>query len=734
MSFFSNLLKSIGIKKEAQPVPQPTPTAAQPAPGIPFNSSRGNQQLDQARQQNLKNDMIAWLNQNLAYARDDVDLELALERDGRSDWIDSPLFFQTISEMQNAVPAGMASPQQVSNPYPDLSAEEIEQFVRNQGDQGLPPQITENPNNMALYESIVGQMSEQGDFGDEFWNEQQPEVAGISSEELADIFYNNYLNVSDDHENPEDSEAYNRFQQLTAKFPGMNFIDVLQSRVFRGVPGGYDPKGQSKQDFRIKFFIENASWLSSLGLLPQSVQQIIDGGQLNNSKGNYEQLYQDIDTISNTLASILAYDDPQVKDRVWDWVSSKLGSQAMKDQYEAHQNAVDDTGAEFQHSEDRRVNELRGEDPSTELNQDQRATIMDAYKGDLQAMGQTLRYLGSDIRKHILDEIAQKNPKFAPGGEWYSKTLASEFWPDQAANIIDSLVSSDAFSDPKKLKDLERKGKANFKIDEGGRVVMRPSQGNTWDSIDFSKMLPLDEKLNIWIDGMVNDSANVDPDSYQAGLRDINQLGNTKIDRTRLKTDPGYRKQVQEQLKKSKRLHAQMDQILSHIGEYLTSDEVTDKYPKNVIMAYLDLITTHKNIKEVGALMSENSERGQKARRQLALKKSKDGELGGYTPEMIEKMDDAGIKQISDGIIQQEIARRSNVSSKAQDYYRQLLDRDDSRTANLLRQIGIIKKAVSRVYGLRRLASSMSKFASVDYLMVMKQSIRDEMRQKLAQL
>lgn len=806
MSFYRNLIKSIGIKKKAQPVPYraPAPVAQpvdqsaipvnpffqpdlsavqvpQPAIGVPF-SGTGNQEMQKAKNNNLKQDMANWIRINLPilmskfnnyrggrYTQEDMSAELEFmlknDKDGnRWEWIDNDLFWQTLGEFSSSVLEGESYPQLISDPYPDLSVDEIRSIINNQKNsnkkEALPPQLTQNSNNMAIYDAIVREMREKGEFGN--LSEESAPIAGISSQDLAKIFYDNYIEATDDMDSdPDNIDSYKRYNEITSLYPDQNSLEVLESRVFRGMPGGYGPRGE--EDFRIKFFIENASWLSGLGMLPESVQRLLDNGKVKNSKENYINLYQDIDTITNTLASILSDDDPGIKERVWRWARSKLGSDAMKDR-KTFQEAVSEDGSVVEHGNDRRLDEITNNSIESPLDEEQRLNIINAYKGDLQSMGQTLRYLGSDIRNHIINNISKNNPKFAPGGEWYSKTLASEFLPDQAANIIDSLVNSNAFSDPNKLKDLERKGKATFKIDEGGRVIMRPAKGNTWDSIDFSKMIPLDEKINIWIDGMVNDGSNVDPDSYYAGLRNVDQLGNIKVDKNKLNTnelvrvdDPEdfkntphegkthvpYRTYLEQKLKKSKRLHAQMDQILSHIGDYLTSDEVTDKYPKNVIMAYLDLITTHKNIKQVGALMSQNSQAGDRARRELALRLIDKGDknphkgnplIGKYTKQDIANMDDDQIKNMVENYIESEIATRSNVSRKAQDYYQKLLDREDVRMANLLRRISIIKKAVSRVHGLRKLSSSMSKFASTNYLQAMKNSIRNEMRQRLSQL
>jgi len=801
MSFYIRILKRIGISRTSQqlqptvvkPLADPAPVTfpASPVPTqapVPiqtpvYNGSQGQRAKENAERANLRADMENWLLRRLPESQSFTDLELMLSNDGLDYWmseLNEDMFYESIENARNSIPGNAASPQELSNHFPDLSRRDIEQIVLNQGEQGLPLEITENQRNQALYDQIVG---EQESFGEEHWQEDEQNVGGISAEDLTQAFMENYLlepDMGDQDFQEEESSSIKRWKEIQMKFPDSDIDSILKSRVFRGVEGGYSSSGGNKEDFRIKFFIENASWLSSIGMLPESVSSLMTSGSFGNNKETYMNLAQDIDSVTGTLYGILGDDNEEVKAKVWDWVMSKIGSDVMGTGYESQQYAANSEGTQVDHGVDLRREQLQGNEP--ELSQDQRSTIMDAYKGDLQSMGQTLKFLGKDVREHIVNELSEKNPNFAPGGKWFSKTIASEFWPDQAAKIIDSLVGSDAFSDPKKLKDLERKGKATFKV-ENGRVIMKPSEGNTWDSIDFSKMLPLDEKLNIWIDNMISSDPNAQPDSYLHDLQQVSQLGSNKIDRERMANDPEYKQEMVAKLKKSKTLHDQMNQMLTQIGEYLVSDEVVKKYPKNVLFSYLDLITTHKNVKEVGALLSENSETGKrtrqelvfgkmkeyetitdpgpsgdKARRKLLKDKSKKIDIGvpvdsiqsldsskvmdlssdfinemglplpqGFSSQQITQMEDSQLRQIANSIIEQEIKRRSNVSGVAQDYYKQLLDLDDIHRASFNRQLSIIRTAIGRMFDLTKLSSAMSKFSSTNKLDEIKTSIRNDM-------
>lgn len=810
MSFYNRMLKRIGLKRVfaqqlqptvVKPIVNPataTPTTIMPAQVLPaptqnlttvapkYNGSQGQRAKEDAERANLRADMENWLFKKLPESQSFTDLELMLSNDGLDYWmseLNEELFYESIENARNSIPGNAASPQELSNHFPDLSRQDIEQIVLNQGEQGLPLEITENQRNQALYDQIVG---EQEGFGEDHWKEDEQNVGGISAEDLTQTFMENYLLETDDDQDflGEESTSVKRWKEIQMKFPDSDIDSILKSRVFRGVEGGYSSSGGNKEDFRIKFFIENASWLSGMGMLPESVSSLMNSGSFGNNKETYINLSQDIDSVTGALYGILGDDNEEVKAKVWDWVLSKIGSDVMGTGYESQQYAANSEGTQVDHGVDIRKEQLQNNEP--ELSQDQRSTIMDAYKGDLQSMGQTLKFLGKDVREHIINELSEKNPNFAPGGKWFSKTIASEFWPDQAAKIIDSLVNSDAFSDPKKLKDLERKGKATFKV-ENGRVIMRPSEGNTWDSIDFSKMLPLDEKLNIWIDNMVSTDQNAQPDSYLHDLQQVSQLGTTKIDRERMSNDPEYKQEILMKLKKGKTLHDQMNQMLTQIGEYLVSDEVVKKYPKNVLFSYLDLITTHKNIKEVGALLSENSETGKRTRQELVFRKIKEhetlsdmgstgndarikllvnkskkqdigvpveslsslssdqimelssgfiDEIGaslpqGFSSQQIMKIEDSQLRQISDNIINQEIKRRSNVSGVAQDYYKQLLDLDGVHRASFDRQLSIIRTAIGRIFNLTKLSSVMSKFSSINGLDGMKESIRNDMINEL---
>jgi hypothetical protein len=785
MSFFSKLLNSIGIKRESQalqptkvnppmgnapaaPVTPPTPATpaipttppaatTPPRPGA-FNANRGNQTQDNLRNQNLKREMMSWLQRNYAPGMDDVDIELRLDRpdENKLHWTENPLWDEVLSEFFSGQ---MATIEQ----YPDMSVQEIEQFVQDQKSRGkkdavqMPAEIANNPRNMELYEKAVSRLSDQGEFGQEAYEQESAPVNGMAPEELADIFYNNFLNVSDDHENPEDSRAYQRFMELNRKFPDMDLMDVLTSRVFRGVPGGYDSRGQQKEDFRYKFFVENAGWLGQMGMLPASVQQMLDSGSgFGNNAETYAALDQDADMITSTLAYILSSEDEMVKDRVWDWVSSKFGSQAMQDKYRARQNAVDEDGGELQHSEDQRLNQLRSEPSEPSLDEDQRSEIMDAYRGDISSMANIMRDLGGDIRQELL-----KRDKFQRGGSELSKSVAAEFFADQSAHLLEELLEEGFDSD--KLREFEQKGYASFRVGDDNKIKIQPAKGQGWDSIQWENMLSMKGKLNTWIDMYLSEDE-FEPDSYKDHLRSVERIGNTKVDRQTLeemaqlreqglirdakpnteqsKTDrnkqiemrqTGRAKELEKvfwQLKS--KIHHHIEQLLPSIGDLLTSEEIQDKYPPNVILTYLDMIKTKKTFKELGHQLSSKSPQGHERRVQM-LKESPEA-FGIADPNVVDQMSPQDIYDRTIAYIEQEV-QKSKTSKKAPYMYRDILDRQYADTAlAFYRGLSIIKTAVTRLGSLRKVASSMTKFASVEGIRLMMNDVRNDMREKLSSL
>lgn len=835
MSFYANLLKSIGFKKTAQPMPYRVPAPAsfetipepvtspniepipsvdpvsQPASGLPFGGkSQGNITKQEIDKQILKEEMKKWLRNNISYINNDEDLYHRLEMSRLEYWGDNPLFYEAKREVKNSFQLGVPSPQLVNNvdPNPDLSVDEIA-YIANEavieyeksGKISIPDQIKNNPNNMAIFQSELKKLTDPQSSNENM----QSGIAGISAKELADTFEKNYI-----------TELYERLQTIGGEknFANINIRSALVNRVFREVEGGYDSSGIQKQDFRIKFFIENHGWLDSARMLPPYVKEMVEGGRFSKRMGNkphsmqnYKDLYEDIDDLSYSLKEILENNDPSVKNKVLNWVMGKIFSEGMVTDKKTLPTMTDSDGNQVDLSEEdfRQV-----ENTKIAPSQEQREDIKNAYNGDLISIGKSLRHLGSEVRQYMLNDLAKRNPSYAKGGKNYAKTIAVEFWADQAASIIEDMVNSDLLNNPQKLEDLKKKGKLTVKK-ENDKIHIMPVKGENWSSVDISVGIPLADKLSLWIDKMIDDSSSVSDGSYLSELKNLDAIGTHIIDKTRMKTDPGYKEKMLKMFKNKKTVSHQTAQVLTNIGEYLTSDEVLKKYPKNVIFSYLSLLSTHSNIKQVGRLLSEKSQEGKDARRQLVLEKieekqkleqmatfgesssddnerlmkmrrkyirdqakkkkipsmkkmdikeidrtvnslpyeqifemsknfakeefkSLSGFVAKYNIDTAKKLTDEEIKIVASDVIAKEISDRSNISEEAAKYYAKILDRDDTVTANIIRKINIIKNAVSRIYNISKLASSMSKFASTDHISEMKKSIRNEMRQRLSQL
>lgn len=733
MFLLNKILRGLKIKK-AQANPQVMPQTG-------YNANRGQQMQQDLINQNRSNEMLEWLNKNVPIiGHDPLDIELALQRDGRGDWMDDDLFYGAMNQYMGSATQHPPSPQVTR--YKDLSRDQIKDFLMQGHDfeGGLPPVITENDNNMATYQEVAQELAMSDEnFGDEAYQDPSPFAGGVSSDELADAFEMNYLL------NAGDEEATNRYMQMSQKFPDLDPGEVLRSRVFRGVSGGIGEDGS--QDFRIKFFIENASWLDSMNMLPQSVKQLMDGEQLSNKGSTYKALANDIDNISNDLMGIIQLDDPDVKNRIWNWVSGKLGSEQMGRRYRERQHGVDDEGAEFQHADDgRRGDGLEGGD--TNFTQDQRSALLDAYKGDMQGMADGLRYLGRDMRNYMMNDLAQRKPSYGPGGNDFIKTLAAEMMPDQAASLIESIISGDIMNDPKAIKDLQRKGRVRFAPgDVPGKIIMKPAEGESWDTINWDSMLGSSGKIDFFLDRMTN--VLEDPESYRSMMGSLSNIGNIPIDAQRMQLDENYRKEIAEKLKKSRLLYTANDHVLGDIGQMLTSDEITSKYPRNLILAYLSVIRLYSKNRQFGALLSENSKEGVDARKNLLLdvmkdkdreKKKHTRDQGGeavpfdvpdMTPEQIASMDDDQVRAYVDEIIDDKLSKL-NISRRNVDFYRDILDLGDIyKGASFDSNLHQIKVAIGRIFNLRKLASSMSKFASTDTLEVMRQGIVRDMMESM---
>lgn len=634
MSFYQRLLRKLSQQFAPKTLAPPTSpvTIAPPSPEpertteVPPQQSPVQQQFNtevQTREQIERNKKIRgmenWLRVQMPYISDQEALEIRLDTEGGNpDWILDPDFRVAAENVKAEFSSKAFQPQRSSPQYADMTKGQIEQFVLNQNpEDGLPAEISQNPRNYSLYEQVVQELREKGSIGNEQAGEDSQ--SGISSQQLTEAFVDNYLNEANQSDQLDDwnedglqgeaQGAQKRWDEIQALFPDSDIFSVLQNRVFREVAGGID--SNRSVDFRLKFFKENAPWLRSSGLMPDNIDQALSGDSANNDKSVYRRMAPYAEEASVTLLNILENEDAAVMDRVWGWVKRKLRANEIGEQYAERQNAVGEEGQEFDHSENKRVNRdgFGGSDESTS---DERQTLLDAQKGDLLALGNTLKMLGKEAREYLMGTYEKE---FGVEGPSLSKAIAAEFWADQANESIKELVDSNFQLDENKLKQLAKKNKVRFDT-SSGRLRIQPAKGKGWDSVDFRNLLPLEDKVKVWMDNMINPSNSLDEDSYKRLLPMLTKIQSTKIDIERLRQDPKYREEIMNKLMTSKAVHAQMQQILTKLGDFLTSDEIASKYPPNAIMAYLDLLSVHSSVKKGGELQAEGPV-GQKARKDL---------------------------------------------------------------------------------------------------------------------
>jgi len=518
----------------------------------------------------------------------------------------------------------------------------------------VPAEIREVPENWAMFQEVSKAIEMQR--ADAVRSEEQKRV----EEEMASLRGNSPTEIADAAINQLIMSNPEYMKQLASdpRF-GKNTDDWtldLADYVFKGVPDGVSNTGA--KDFRIRFFLEPKGGQgggkvkevsveqSNLDLAPAHVREWMEANYPTynlDSSDVYRALYDNfIEDLSYQLLEIIdpnqaVYDEygeideegkARQHDRIWNFIARKLQSKTkerrMKERGEAEQAGAGEEGAP---SLEQTIEQQQPMADAAKMSEEDRVKYMESIFGNLASMGDMVKDLSREVRDHIFDKYGMDEVVTAPNGKQSTNSafyaaiaadaagdLASKAlhgWHEQVGNQNLSPAEVKKLTEGKPLTRRPKRRPADMTDEEYierarlGNLVFDPNAENDWSSINWYKLVPnslMYEQMQAARSGSLEADPN-DPNSYRNLIPNLNSWRGRDFE--------GMTGELKDQS-----LFGYAAQSIAETVEEFVMDEAFKKYPKNVILAFLDANKAYSGLQSAARYTVFN-EQGDKDRREL---------------------------------------------------------------------------------------------------------------------
>jgi len=504
----------------------------------------------------------------------------------------------------------------------------------------LPEEIANVPANLAAYLEMskvqeVQFISELSSREEQMKMEELSTLRGVPPTELAASVFDNL--IKDNIDRMEMLSGDNRFSDQIDAWP----LD-LSEYVFKGVDGGVGKNGE--KDFRIRFFLDGGSEFA-----PAEVKQWMEeeDGRNNPEKWeNYRDLYNNhIEQLSEQIQNIAdpsipffneygeQDDDMKIRaeETLWNYIVRKLQSKTMRKRKTEFQESDGPGNEDGSTSLSEQIEATPQKADASKLSEEDREKYMSSLFGDFSSMADQIHDLAKDARDYLFDKygreemVASKSGKQVSNAPFYAALTidalgelgaeAMRGWQELSESgqltpaELDKLskgkqisrspkrVSKDAT--PDELSEIQNKKRlGNLKYD--------PESQNNWSAINWQGLVPPGLALNRVMDlhsGNLEGSED-DPNSYRNIIPNLENWRGRPLEGMEAgkneQSNVGYAAQL----------------ISTELGDFLI-DNAFEKYPKNVILAFLNSTKAFTGVSDFARYTVYSGEVGENARKEL---------------------------------------------------------------------------------------------------------------------